>query len=109
MSNAIAFWLNYFGGADIAYVACFSIACTQVVKVICKANKIDNQLLFRMVSYATGVLSGLEFLGGIHGAMVGFAVAGAASAAYFGVRSWLGGSDVPWRRAIAHYMSGELK
>jgi len=107
MKDTVVFILDYLGGVSIAYIAAVSIVGTQAIKVAAKASGFDRAAVFRLVNYLLGTLAGLEFIGGMKGALIGLAVSGVAAACYFALRKWLSSSEEPWRQSVAKYMSGE--
>jgi len=107
MKETIAFALDYLGGVSIAYIAAVSIVGTQAIKIAAKANGFDRSGVFRLVNYLLGTLAGLEFIGGMKGALIGLAVSGVAAACYFALRKWLSASPELWKQSVSKYMSGE--
>jgi len=106
MQESIVFWLNYIGGVNLLYVAAVSVACTQIFKMVSKSMGYDKPVVFRLVSYLCGALAGVEFIGGTQGPLLGLAVAGIASGAYYAATVWLKNSDKAWHKALAKHMSG---
>jgi len=107
MNDTIAFWINFFGGVNIGYVAAVSVAGTQIVKIAAKASGYDKPAVFRLLSYMFGAYAGLEFIGGTQGPLIGIAVAGIASGLYYALAQWLKNSPEKWKQAVARHMSGE--
>jgi len=106
MQEMIVFWLNYIGGVNLLYVAAVSISGTQIFKMVSKSQGYDKPVVFRLVSYLCGALAGMEFIGGTQGPLLGLAVAGIASGAYYAATVWLKNSDKAWQQALAKHMSG---
>jgi len=109
MNEDIAFWINFFGGVNMVYVAVAPISLTQIAKMTMKYYGVHHRLMFRLMPYLFGALSGLYFIDGIHAALIGLSVAGVSSGLYYAASQRLKESPEKWKQEIARYMSGDIK
>ncbi|MFC1537142.1 hypothetical protein ACFL48_04980 [Pseudomonadota bacterium] len=109
MNEDIAFWINFFGGVNMIYVAVAPIALTQLSKMTMKYYGVDHKLMFRIMPYLFGSLSGIYFIDGVQAALIGLTVAGVSSGLYYAASRKLKSSPEQWRQDVAKYMSGDLQ
>jgi len=83
VNDTIRFWLDYFGGQDVAYIAASVVVVTQLIKPFIPAGKWKGHAI-RTLSAILGTAAGLMFIEPTsRGAMVGMSVGSIASFAWF--------------------------